>query len=98
MNMNLREFMCNQEKVNAAIRHSDRIKSTGSTKLLGITWNYKNDTFVIPLKTSRTKDLWIKKYEWDDPLDEEDLTQNHAITNSASSQMLPNGYTHHARI
>ncbi|KIH53908.1 integrase core domain protein [Ancylostoma duodenale] len=113
MHMNLREFLCNSNIVNAAISSSDRIRNASSVKLLGIPWKPDVDTLVIPLKvvnqpvsTKRTalralsstfdplgllvpflaplkvfiQDTWKKKYQWDDPFDEEDLLQAQPLT------------------
>ncbi|KAK6757393.1 hypothetical protein RB195_015301 [Necator americanus] len=51
MHMNLREFLCNSNTVNQSIEPSDRVRNPSSVKLLGIPWNSRTDTLLIPLKT-----------------------------------------------
>ncbi|KAK6744383.1 hypothetical protein RB195_011221 [Necator americanus] len=52
MHMNLREFLCNSNTVNLSIEPSDRVRNPSSVKLLGIPWNSRTDTLLIPLKTA----------------------------------------------
>ncbi|KAK6744354.1 hypothetical protein RB195_011201 [Necator americanus] len=52
MHMNLREFLCNSNTVNQSIEPSDRVRNPSSVKLLGIPWNSRTDTLLIPLKTA----------------------------------------------
>ncbi|KAK6756436.1 hypothetical protein RB195_014696 [Necator americanus] len=55
MHMNLREFLCNSNTVKQSIEPSDRVRNPSSVKLLGISWNSRTDTLLIPLKTASAK-------------------------------------------
>ncbi|KAK6736488.1 hypothetical protein RB195_019274 [Necator americanus] len=52
MHMNLREFLCKSNTVNHSIEPSDRVRNPSSVKILGIPWNSRTDTLLIPLKTA----------------------------------------------
>ncbi|KHJ86164.1 hypothetical protein OESDEN_14094, partial [Oesophagostomum dentatum] len=75
MNMNLREFLCNSRLVNASIPLCDRMKSVAKAKVLGVPWDFANDTIRLKLKIASFRDLWSKSYNWDDPLDQEDAAK-----------------------
>ncbi|XGW34573.1 hypothetical protein V3C99_018479 [Haemonchus contortus] len=51
MHMNLRQFVCNSNLVNDTIATEDRVNAGSETMLLGIAWNYHQDTLRMAIKT-----------------------------------------------
>ncbi|KAK5969552.1 hypothetical protein GCK32_011694 [Trichostrongylus colubriformis] len=52
MHMNLREFLSNSTYVNSRIASRDRAIDPSSASVLGIRWDFENDTLTIRLKTA----------------------------------------------
>ncbi|KAK5976726.1 hypothetical protein GCK32_020510 [Trichostrongylus colubriformis] len=55
MHMNLREFLCNSTYVNSRIASQDRAINPSRASVLGIRWDFENDSLTIRLKTACTQ-------------------------------------------